>query len=849
VSATIDYGIDLGTTNSSIGCCRRGEVRIFQTNDLMNVTPSVIYIGKSGRMLVGKKAYDTWVQDPLNTQAEFKRWMGYSDRLTFPASGRDLSAEELSAELLKSLRADAERQTQEAISAAVITVPAAFGSLQCDATGRAARLAGLVEAPLLQEPIAAAIAYGASPGSRDQRWMVFDLGGGTLDIAVVSTRNGRLAVLEHQGNNRLGGKDVDRLIAETMLLVPLGQAFKLPDAQADPTARRRLMRALLRHAEQAKISLSTAPEAIVDLFDLGDDVDGRPIELSITLRRPDVETTIAPVIEQCLDLARRALEGSRLAAADLDRILLVGGPTQMPALRAALTAGLGVRLDHSLDPMTVVAHGAALYASTIERTTAAPSVATSAAAAGAGVPAAPSPSGVVPVQLAYERASGTLQSPVAGVIDVAAAVSEIKIDAAGGFWTSGWLPVVDGAFHTDVLLHDVKPVTHYTLTARDKVGNLVRLEPAEFTVTYMLPMAAPPLPHTIAVELSTSQGVTQFEPVFRRHSPLPAEARKTYRADRTLRPSELSATLPIKFWEIEVSDDPQERWWAGCVHVRADWIKRPIPEGAELELTIKIDMSRKLSVELFIPLLNQSFTHDVYLPDPPSARSQVQEQLDLCFERLNRVREEVYANERDELVPQFERVELMAEDIAERINADLREGCATDPDASLDPTDSLRKLRLQLTRLEEQLNLAATSSIARRLRWQVPYIDRTVTNHGTDSDRALFARLRDQYDRYTEADDARGLTWVHGQIWAIHRNVVEDKLWYWQECLTNLKEPGRKFLNQEQAARAITDADAANARGDLPALRSAVRRGWALQPGDQVENAMEQAAPSGLRAT
>src|SRR4028118_224625 len=109
-ATTIDFGIDLGTTNSGIAVCRRGDVRVFQTTDLMNVTPSVVYVSKTGRMLVGKKAYDTWVQDPQNTQAEFKRWMGYSDKLSFPASGKSLSAEELSAEVLKALRADAERQ-------------------------------------------------------------------------------------------------------------------------------------------------------------------------------------------------------------------------------------------------------------------------------------------------------------------------------------------------------------------------------------------------------------------------------------------------------------------------------------------------------------------------------------------------------------------------------------------------------------------------------------------------------------------------------------------------------------------------------------------------------------------
>ncbi|MDB5301638.1 MAG: Heat shock protein 70, partial [Phycisphaerales bacterium] len=366
--STIDYGIDLGTTNSSIACCRGGDVRIFQSNELMNVTPSVVYVSKTGRMLVGRKAYDNWVQDPRNTQAEFKRWMGYNDRLAFPASGKNMSAEELSAEVLKALRADVSRATQEDVRAAVITVPAAFGTLQCDATGRAAGMAGFEQAPLLQEPIAAAIAYGAAPDSRNQRWMVFDLGGGTLDIAIVSTRNGRLAVLEHQGDNRLGGKDIDRLIAEACFFEPLKATFNLPDRLSDPQAYDSLFRALVRHAEQAKIALSSTPQVVVDLFELGDDKDGKPIELSLTLTRGELELKIRPLVDKCLDLATRALNGARLNKSDLDRTLLVGGPTQMPIIRAALEAGIGAKLDTSLDPMTVVARGAALYASTLELT-------------------------------------------------------------------------------------------------------------------------------------------------------------------------------------------------------------------------------------------------------------------------------------------------------------------------------------------------------------------------------------------------------------------------------------------------------------------------------------------------
>ena len=834
MSETIDFGIDLGTTNSSIAVCRHGDVKVFQSTDLMNVTPSVVYVSKSGRMLVGRRAYDAWVADPDNTQAEFKRWMGFSDTLAFPASGKNLSAVELSAEVLKAMRADAERQTQESLSASVITVPAAFGNLQCDATARAARLAGFEQSPLLQEPIAAAIAYGASPASRDQRWMVFDLGGGTLDIAVVSTRDNRLAVLEHQGNNRLGGKDIDRAIAEKMIWEPLAQQFRLPDLENNPQAYHRLMRAVIRHAEQAKIALSSAGQVTVDVFDTGEDLDGKTIEMTLILKRSEMETHVRPVVDQCLDLVNRALQGARISAGDLDRVLLVGGPTQMPIVREALLSQ-GMKLDHSLDPMTAVSHGAALFASTQERV-------------GGSVAAAPKAAeGVVPVQLAYERASGTARSPVAVLFDPSAGVTEIKIDAAGGYWTSGWVPVVSGCAQTEVLLAEQKPATRFTLLARNNRGTTVAINPAEFTITFMLPMAAPPLPHTMAVELSTLNGVTRFDPVFARHVPLPAEARKTYTAERTLRPSEPDATLPVKFWEIEVSEDPQEKWWAGCVHVRADQIKRPIPEGAELELTIKIDTSRKMTVELFVPVLNQSFNEEVYIPDPPASRSQLQQQLDLCFERLNHIRMELYASDQLDLIPRFEQVQLRAEMIAEQASQSEKRG-QNDPDASAGPTAELRKLRVQMSQLEEQLQIgSAAPTLARKLRRDMFYFQGMIRAHGGEAEQREFERLQEQYERFRDTDDIRGLKWVSEACQTLHWNIVRDQGWYWNDRLDALQTPGRRFVNADRARSLIADGEAARARGDISGMRRAVTGVWELVPPEQAESARDQESMPGLR--
>ena len=835
---TIDFGIDLGTTNSSIACCRDAVVRLFESEDGSTTTPSVVYLSGDGRLLVGRRARDAWVADPTNTQAEFKRWMGYSDKLEFPGAGRAMAAEELSAEVLKTLVADVRRTTQEEVRAAVITVPAAFGSLQCDATARGAKLAGLEHSPLLQEPIAAAIAYGASPSSRDKRWMVFDLGGGTLDIAVVSTRNGRLAVLDHQGDNRLGGKDFDRIIAEKLFLPPLTQQFALPGAKDDARAYERLMRGLIRKAEEAKIALSKTAKIDVELFDLGNDRDGKPIRASVTLDRAEVDESIRPLVDRCIILANRALEGARLSGADLDQILLVGGPTQMPIVRQALASQVSSRLDCSLDPMTVVARGAALYASTLE--------ATAATSIGVSVPtSAAVAAGAVPFELSFERASGTLQSPVAGIFPSDTPVHEIKIDSEGGLWTSGWMVLQNAMFQVEVMLSDSKAVTKFNIGGRDHVGRPIEVSPSTFSIAYMLPMAAPPLPHTIAIELTSRAGDSSFDTVFARGCPLPAEARKSYRCDQTLKPSEQSATLPIKFWEIDVSEDPREKWWAGCVHIRADQIRRPIVEGSEIELTIKIDSSRKMTVEAFVPLLNQSFTQGVYLPDPPSARSQLQQQLDLCFARLDHVFKLAYETEREEIQQRARDLQLTLEHVAEQAGEKADRG--GDPDADLGPAEILRKVRMQLAQLEEQLNVEGPSTLGREVRAEARWTDHVVTHCGTESDKTEMQRLRAQVDKLADANDERGLRWARQQLGELRGGILDHQPWFWLNVLRFLKAPGRHFVNQPEAERWLIKAEQAEREQNFVNLRAAVCKVWEMQTPDQVELSKQQAAQSGLR--
>ena len=543
MSSYMEFGIDLGTTNSCIGRCEGDTVRIFQNNDLMNVTPSAVHITKTGRIYVGRKAYDAITRDPANIATEFKRAMGNKETTRFPATDRSLSPEELSAEVLKALCDDVRRSIEKDITAAVVTVPAAFGQLQCDATARAGDLAGIVDGTLLQEPIAAAIAYGIGPGSKDQRWLVYDLGGGTLDIAVISTRDGRLTVLEHKGDNLLGGKDIDRKLVETYLLPALAAQYALPDAESDSQRYQILLRQLALKAEEAKIELSTRKEVIVSIFDVGEDRDGKEIVLELPLTRTNVEKVLEPMLQRTLKLADEALAAARMTGNDLSRVLLVGGPTQTPYLRAALLDHLKAPVDHSLDPMTVVAKGAALFAATVE------------VARSAQRPAA---QGAVAIQLAYDPVSSSTQTTVAGKVTDRGGANgiEIRIEAQAGYWDSGWIKINDdGYFEVRAVLQDGK-ICPFNLYARDASGKTLEVDPHDFVIRHGLELSAPPLPHTISFEVVRPNGRIELDPIFPRRTPLPAEARKTYSASRTLLPNE-PGSVAVKLWEGEEFSEPE----------------------------------------------------------------------------------------------------------------------------------------------------------------------------------------------------------------------------------------------------------------------------------------------------
>lgn len=370
---TIDYGIDLGTTNSAICRVEHGEPVIIRSDSGMETMPSCISFKKGGVIRIGQSAYADLGNDKLralkrksamasNSCVEFKRYMGSDMRFSNANAEHQWSPEELSAQIVKTLCSFV---SDDEVKAAVITVPAKFTVNQKDATLEAARLAGIEQVELLQEPIAASIAYGLKAEDKNGIWMVFDFGGGTLDVALVHVSDGVMQVFDTEGDNYLGGKNIDEAIVSKIILPQIAQRYALD--LSDDEQYKLFTEALKVEAVKVKhkLSYSDSDTIYLESGDWGEDEDGEEIELEITITRQELEDAIKPILQKAVDVCKTLMLRNSIPYGKLSHLILIGGPTFIPLLRNMLRAQVTENVETGINPMTAVATGAAIYASTI----------------------------------------------------------------------------------------------------------------------------------------------------------------------------------------------------------------------------------------------------------------------------------------------------------------------------------------------------------------------------------------------------------------------------------------------------------------------------------------------------
>ncbi len=345
-------GIDLGTTNSCVAVIEGGEPVVIANAEGARTTPSVVAFSKNGERMVGQVAKRQAITNPERTISSIKREMGTAHKVTIDS--KSYTPQEISAMILQKLKADAEAYLGETVTQAVITVPAYFTDSQRQATKDAGRIAGLDVKRIINEPTAAALSYGIDKET-DQKIMVYDLGGGTFDVSIIEMGDGVQEVLATAGNNRLGGDDFDQRIMDWLI-----QSFKSEngiDLSGDKMAMQRLKEA----AEKAKIELSGVTTTAINLPFITADATG-PKHLDLTLTRAKFNELTADLVEKTMGPVRQALSDSGLSIGEIDKVLMVGGSSRIPAVQDAVKGLIGKEPFKGINPDECVAIGAALQA-------------------------------------------------------------------------------------------------------------------------------------------------------------------------------------------------------------------------------------------------------------------------------------------------------------------------------------------------------------------------------------------------------------------------------------------------------------------------------------------------------
>ncbi len=596
-------GIDLGTTNSAICSYDGSEARIWKSPEQNDVTPSVIYIDRRGNKYVGKRAYDSAPHSPDNSAMLFKRLIGTSTPIQLSAVNLTKSPEECSAEVLKVLFGYLPEEIRNDPDAGtVITVPAAFNQMQKDATMQAASMAGIGMVALMQEPVAAVMSVMRARNA-DGMFLIYDLGGGTLDIAIAESIGGRVNLLAHGGIAMCGGRDFDRVLVDNVVRPWLLENFALPeDFSVNPTFKS-LVRLATWATERAKIELSAREDAVISLSETEarvKDLEGNEIYLDIPLQRDTYDKLIADRVGESIDSARETLLRAGLTPHDLERIVFVGGPTNYKPLRDKVAFELGLPGSTDVNPMTAVAEGASLFSESIDWSSQNRSRKNTRGQISSGgglaltfnyIARTPDVKAKIAVQLAGQAASG----------------SEFQIDCADTGWTSGRLPLKHGAT-IDLTLAKTGDNT-FKVFVFDSVGGPIALEQDKIIISRTAATVdAIPASHSVGIEvLEKLGGRPVLENLIRSGDSLPKKGKKVFKAAESLK-SGASGSLNLKLWEGDIEDTITDNRSIGVLKISgSDFDDGVIPAGADLECDYEILDSGNIIIEVSVPCIGGTF--------------------------------------------------------------------------------------------------------------------------------------------------------------------------------------------------------------------------------------------------
>ena len=609
MSKMINFGIDLGTTNSLIAKFDRGQVEVFKNpNGFKETLPSVVGF-RNDSILLGDQARRFTEKDPRNVAARFKRKMGTTEAIRIQSLNGSKTPVDLSAFILKELKTFV--HSGEEVDAAVITIPASFDTVQSNATKEAGLAAGFKQVVLLQEPIAASLAYANKEKSDDLRnsqWIVYDLGGGTFDVALVRIVEGELTVVDHEGDNYLGGSDFDALLVEKVVVPEICRRGTFDDLlgqmRSESGRRNKLWYVLLNKAEEAKIELSAKTSSEIDLgmIHLQDD-NGNSIDSLLTITRSELESVIKDAVDGSAEMMKKILTRNSLRPSDLKFILMVGGATYTPYVRKRVEELMGIPVNTSIDPTNAIVVGAAHFAGTKELKPEA-----------AGVATAPANKHNLKIRVSYNRNSQETEETFMARVEGNIAGLFYRISSEDGAFDSGLkavstriaedLPLRPGAFnlfHFKILDAQNNPV--------DVGFDLIQIAQGRYSVAGQM------LPDDIClVKDDLAKKDTRLEMVFPKNAVLPAKSRTmTVGVAKTIiKGSDDEIRLFVVEGSAEKHHTTNKR--IGSLIICGKQINRDLIKGSDVELSFHMSESRDLTIAAMLTTTGQEFSQ-IFKPD------------------------------------------------------------------------------------------------------------------------------------------------------------------------------------------------------------------------------------------
>ena len=764
----IDYGIDLGTTNSAICRMEKGEPVIIKTDVLKDTMPSCISVNKKGSIKAGDSAYNTmkqdkrratisWHQETSNTYIEFKRAMGTDTEYHCSHLDKNFTSEELSSEVLKSLKSFV---TDETITSAVITVPAKFTVNQKTATIEAAKMAGFKRCELLQEPVAASMAYGLSADEKNGLWMVFDFGGGTFDAALLKVEEGIMQIFDTEGDNYLGGKNLDYAIVDDIIIPYLKENYSIGGFLADEEKKQVLRDAMKTYAEEAKnqLSFKDHEDIISNLGELGEDEDGEEIELDLTVTQEEVFAVMRPYFQKAVDICKNLLRRNNLTGTQLNKLILVGGPTHSPLIRQMLKEQITPNVDTSIDPMTAVATGAALYASTLDNE----------------VNEDEMQVGTVKLEMGYESTSVETTEWVSVKLAGDSSLSKVWVELvrADKAWSSGKTEVDSTGNVIEVNLAEGKP-NAFGVLAYDNKGNVVPCFPSEITIIQGAKVGAAPLPYNIGIAIwdnNKKRGVFRMAKGLEKNKLLPAVGVvNDLRTSKQLRPGVVDDILTIPVYQVDDFSEAEGKTASLYEHVAdvvvtGDDVESLIPTDSVVDVTLKADSSEQMKLEVHFLASDITVEKELDTSKKQSASDdEICRGLSEAKASLNRLESEGIAT--SELQAQFKRVE------EEYANSSEKKAV-------------LQHLKEVLRDIEHLDSQTEWQRIEKSLREKFDRLEKAQNDLGNSKTAQLVEQFRSQTDKVIREKDARMGHDLLEQISAlfVHLTMVYQCMGLIQDC-------------------------------------------------------------------